>query len=92
MKKITLIVLSAVILFAAPSCKKQQCKVIKHVVSEEFVYAEPCDNDVDVTVNVENNIDMSAIIALLQQSISNIFIPLILNLCFKDRDRIPFSA
>lgn len=54
MKKITLIVLSAVILFAAPSCKKQQCKVIKHVVSEEFVYAEPCDNDVDVTVNVEN--------------------------------------
>ena len=49
MKKITLIVLSAVILFAAPSCKKQQCKVIKHVVSEEYVYADPCDNDVNVT-------------------------------------------
>lgn len=48
MKKIALIVLSAVILFAAPSCKKQQCKVIKHVVSEEYVYADPCDKNVEM--------------------------------------------
>lgn len=45
MKKIALIVLSAVILFAAPSCKKQQCKVLKHVVSEEYVYADPCEDN-----------------------------------------------
>ena len=45
MKKIALIVLSAVILFAAPSCKKQSCKLLKHVVSEEYVYADPCDQE-----------------------------------------------
>jgi hypothetical protein len=48
MKKIALIVLSAVILFAAPSCKKQKCKLVKHVLSEEYVYAEPCSDNVEV--------------------------------------------
>ena len=50
MKKIALIVLSAVILFAVPSCKKQECKVLKHVVTEEYVYANPCDNNVNAPV------------------------------------------
>ena len=45
MKKIALIVLSAVILFAAPSCKKQSGKLLKHVVAEEYVYADPCDQE-----------------------------------------------
>lgn len=52
MKKIALIVLSAVILFAAPSCKKQHSKLVKHVVSEEYVYAEPCDENVNVDLNL----------------------------------------
>lgn len=46
MKKIALIVLSAAILLAAPSCKKQDCKVTRHVVTEEYVYADPCDQPV----------------------------------------------
>ena len=53
MKKIALIVLSAVILFAAPSCKKQQCKLVKHVVSEEYVYADPCGDDADIKVDLK---------------------------------------
>ena len=54
MKKIALIVLSAVILFAAPSCKKQDCKVLKHVVSEEYVYADPCDKAAPVVAEEED--------------------------------------
>ena len=53
MKKIALIVLSAVILFAAPSCKKQQCKLVKHVVSEEYVYADPCGDGADIKVDLK---------------------------------------
>ena len=52
MKKIALIVLSAVILFAAPSCKKQQCKLVKHVVSEEYVYADPCGDNVNIDLDL----------------------------------------
>lgn len=54
MKKIALIILSAVILFAAPSCKKQQCNVTKRVVTEEYVYADPCDAEVNENVVGEN--------------------------------------
>lgn len=57
MKKIALIVLSAVILFAAPSCKKQDCKLVKHVVSEEYVYAEPCADQPQVVVVADNQKD-----------------------------------
>ena len=53
MKRIALIALSAIILFAAPSCKKQQCKLVKHVVSEEYVYADPCGDNVDINVNLK---------------------------------------
>ena len=55
MKKIALIVLSAVILFAAPSCKKQDCKVLKHVVSEEYVYADPCDKAAPVVAEEDKD-------------------------------------
>ena len=47
MKKSLLLVLSAMILFAVPSCKKQKCEAVctKRTLTEEFVCVNPCQKE-----------------------------------------------